>query len=145
MVQARSGDTVRVHYVSRLANGRVLDDSARREPLQFTIGSGRLISAFEEAVVGMRPSETKTVRIPSEGVYGCRQDGLVFKVDRRQMPPTYEPKLGHQIQIHHIDDQAIVARIVEVTDAYVTLDANHPLAGKDIVFDIRLVEVARAA
>ncbi len=141
MPLARPGDTVSVHHRSRVRDGIVLDDSARRQPLQFTIGEGRLIPGFEQAVIGMRPGEWKTVIIPAEEAYGPYREELVVQVPRRSLLSVNQPRIGHQTMIHLGDDRGVMARIIDVSDDRVTLDANSPLAGKDLVFDIHLVEI----
>lgn len=140
--KAKPGDTVRVHHRCQLKDGKILDDSGNREPLRFTIGGGRLIAAFEDAVVGMRPGESKSVIIPADEAYGPRREDLLFKVDRSRLAPNYNPRIGQRLQVRQSDDQAIVALVIEVSEASIILDANHPLAGKDLVFDIRLMEIS---
>ncbi|MCL4533716.1 MAG: peptidylprolyl isomerase [Bacteroidetes bacterium] len=141
MAQAKRGDTVKVHYVGKLENGRVFDESTDRPPLEFTIGEGQVIPGFEEAVVGMEPGESKTIEIPAQKAYGPRQESLVFNLDRRQLPGDFKPKAGQQLQLRDGDGRSLVATVTDVGDAGVTLDANHPLAGEDLIFEIKLVEI----
>ncbi|MFP4437813.1 MAG: peptidylprolyl isomerase [Chloroflexaceae bacterium] len=141
MAEAKQGDTVKVHYTGKLDDGTVFDTSAEREPLQFTIGQGQIIPGFEEAVVGMNEGESKTTQIPSDAAYGPHRDEMIVEVDRSQFPPNLDPEVGQQLQIRQPDGQAIVVTVTDLSDESATLDANHPLAGKDLTFDIELVQV----
>jgi peptidylprolyl isomerase len=140
-MSAKQGDTVRVHYTGKLDDGTVFDSSVDRDPLEFTIGTGMIIPGFERAVVGMQPGESKTEIIPTEQAYGPHVDEMVVVVDRRQMPGEIEPEIGQQLQIQQETGQIIPVVVTEISDASITLDANHPLAGEDLTFDIRLVEI----
>jgi peptidylprolyl isomerase len=141
MSTAKPGDKVKVHYTGRLDDGSVFDSSLQREPLEFTIGQQRLIPGFEEAVAGMNPGETKSTTIPADQAYGPRRDEMVLVVERQQLPENVQPAVGQQLQIQPPDGQPIQARIVDVSPSAVTLDANHPLAGQDLTFDLQLVEI----
>lgn len=140
MAQARSGDTVRVHYTGRLDDGSTFDSSQGREPLEFTLGEGQVIPGFEDGVEGMSPGEEKTVTIPSDQAYGPRSDEMMLVVDRAQFPDHIRPEVGQQLQMSQ-DGRVAIVTIVDVGDESVTLDANHPLAGQDLTFDLRLVEI----
>ena len=142
MAHAKPGDTVKVHYTGKLDDGTVFDSSADREPLEFTLGSGSIIPGFERAVVGMNPGESKTEVIPTDDAYGPHLDEMVVVVDRQQMPPEIEPQIGQQLQLQQQDGQVLPVVITDVSGASVTLDANHPLAGEALTFDIKLVEIA---
>jgi len=144
MAQAKLGDTVRVNYTGRLDDGTVFDSSLRSGPLEFTIGDGQLIPGFENAVIGMTPGETKTQRVPVDEAYGPHADFLVIEVDRRRVPPELDPKVGDRLQLQHPDGRVTPVLVTEVTDSSITLDANHPLAGKDLTFDIELLEIIEA-
>jgi peptidylprolyl isomerase len=141
MVQAQPGDTVKIHYTGRLDDGTVFDSSANREPLEFTLSGGQVIPGFEQAVVGMAPGESKTEKIPMEQAYGPYREEMVIQVNREQLPPDLDPEVGLQLQIQQPNGQAIPVLVTEVSNAKVTLDANHPLAGEDLTFDIELVEI----
>jgi peptidylprolyl isomerase len=141
MVQAKPGDTVKIHYTGKLDDGTVFDSSADREPLEFTLSGGQVIPGFEQAVVGMAPGESKTEKIPMEQAYGPYRQEMVIQVNREQLPPDLDPEVGLQLQIQQPNGQAIPVLVTEVTTAKVTLDANHPLAGEDLTFDIELVEI----
>lgn len=145
MAQARQGDTVKVHYTGRLADGTVFDCSQGGEPLEFTLGEGRLIPGFEQAVLGMEPGQTRTAEIPADSAYGPRRPELVFRLDRELFPPHIEPEPGLQLRLGRPDGSEILALVAEVTEDAVTLDANHPLAGQDLFFEIELVGIGPAA
>ena len=142
MVQAKPGDTVKIHYTGKLDDGTVFDSSANREPLEFTINEGQVIPGFEQAVVGMSPGESKTEKIPMDRAYGPHREEMVLEVGREQIPPDLQPEVGQQLQIQQPNGQPVAVFVTDVTDAKVTLDANHPLAGEDLTFDIHLVEIA---
>lgn len=143
MAQAKKGDTVKVHYTGRLTTGEVFDSSEEGgAPLEFTIGEGDVIPGFEEAVIGMNTGETRTVTIPVDQAYGPRYEELVAQVEREYLPRDSEPRLGQQYEVTQDDGQVFNVTVTEVTDTTVTLDANHPLAGRDLVFDIKLLEIS---
>jgi peptidylprolyl isomerase len=141
MSKAKSGDTVRIHYTGKLDDGTVFDSSRGREPLEFTIGTQQVIPGFENAVVGMEAGEVKTVRIPVDEAYGDRRNELVLEVSRDQFPDHIEPRVGQQLQLSQ-DGQLAVVTIADVAGDVVILDANHPLAGKDLTFELELVGIA---
>ena len=141
MAQAKYGDTVKVHYTGKFEDGMIFDSSIDRDPLQFIIGEGQIIPGFEEAVLGMNLNESKTVKIPADKAYGLHHEELVAVIDRSQLPADLNPQIGQQLQNRQPDGQIIVAMVTEVTESSVTLDANHPLAGMDLTFDIQLVEI----
>lgn len=141
IVQAESGDTVRVHYNGRLEDGTEFDSSVGREPLQFTLGEGSMIPGFEKAVIGMSLGQWKTVEIPADEAYGPYREELVLVVDRGELPPDLEPEVGQQLQMRQTDGPVIPVTVIEVSESSVTLDANHRLAGKDLIFEIQLVEI----
>lgn len=141
MAQAKVGDTVQVHYTGRLEDGEVFDTSANRDPLQFTIGGGQIIPGFEQAVVGMNAGDTKTVRIEADEAYGPHRDELVLEVDRDQFPQDLSPEVGQQLAIRQADGAQVPVTVTDVSESSVELDANHPLAGEDLTFDIQLVNI----
>lgn len=141
MIQAKPGDTVKIHYTGKLEDGTVFDSSVNREPLEFTLNGGQVIPGFEQAVVGMMPGESKTQKIPMEEAYGPYRSEMVIEVSRQQLPADLQPEVGQQLQVQQPNGQAVPVFVTEVTDATVTLDANHPLAGEDLTFDIQLVEI----
>ena len=141
MVQAKSGDTVKVHYTGRLDDGTKFHTSIGREPLQFTIGKNQLIPAFEQAIVGMKPGESKTIKIPAQNAFGPYYDDLVRTIKRDQFPPDLEPEVGQKLNASHIDGQTITVTVIDVTESSITLDANHPLAGQNLTFEIKLIDI----
>ncbi|HYW35782.1 MAG TPA: peptidylprolyl isomerase [Balneolaceae bacterium] len=141
MAKAKNGDTVKVHYTGKLNDGSVFDSSQDREPLEFTLGEGQLIPGFEKAVEGMEVGDNTTVEIPSDEAYGERRDDLELEVAKNELPGDIDPEVGMQLQMKQQESgQAIPVQITAVEDEKVKLDANHPLAGKDLTFDIELVE-----
>lgn len=140
MAEAKAGDTVRVHYTGTLDDGSVFDTSRGREPLEFTVGAGQVIPGFDEAVTGMQPGEEKRVTIPADEAYGQRRPEMVGTVRREQFPPDIQPAVGQQLQMSQ-QGQNFVVTVTGVTDDEVTLDANHPLAGENLTFQVELVEI----
>ena len=141
MAQAKNGDKVKVHYTGKLENGTVFDSSLKRDPLEFTIGSGEMIADFEQAVVNMNPGDSKTVKIPYANAYGPHRDEMLMVVDRSQFPDGLEPRIDQKLQVKHPDGQDSVVTVVDISGDKITLDANHPLAGKDLIFEIQLTEI----
>jgi peptidylprolyl isomerase len=141
MAQAKDGDTVKVHYTGKLQDGTVFDTSEEREPLEFTIGNGQVIPGFETAVAGMEPNETKTASIPADKAYGPRREEMMLEVERTHFPDDLKPEVGQQLQMRRPDGQVFVVAVSDVSEESVTLDANHPLAGEDLTFEITLVEI----
>ncbi|HET7320914.1 MAG TPA: peptidylprolyl isomerase [Longimicrobiaceae bacterium] len=141
MAEAKAGDTVRIHYTGTLDDGTVFDSSREREPLEFTLGEGRVIAGFDDAVTGMEPGESKSVHIPADQAYGPRRDELTMTVDRSEFPPQITPETGMQLQMQAPNGPPMVVTVTDIEDDKVTLDANHPLAGKDLNFDLELVEI----
>jgi peptidylprolyl isomerase len=137
MTQAQLGDTVQVHYTGRLRDGTTFDSSTQRDPLEFTLGQGELIPGFEQAVLGMQPEDSKTVSIPSEQAYGPHRVELLISVNRQEFPTELQPHVGQRLQMTQNDPVMVTA----VTEVEVTLDANHPLAGQELIFDITLVAI----
>jgi peptidylprolyl isomerase len=141
MAHPQSGDTVKVHYTGRLGDGSVFDSSTERGPLELTVGEGQVIPKFEQALTEMEPGDEKTVTIPAAEAYGPHRPELMIAVEREQLPPNIQPSVGQHLQVRREDGETAVVTIAEVTDAHVTLDANHPLAGEDLTFDLKLVDV----
>jgi peptidylprolyl isomerase len=141
MAKAKSGDTVKVHYTGTFDDGTVFDTSAEREPLQFTIGIGQVIAGFDQALIDMEPGDKKTVNIPADKAYGPRSEELVAEIGRDRLPADLELEIGQQLQLGLADGDQAVVMIVDVSETTVTLDANHPMAGFDLNFDLELVEI----
>lgn len=150
MQQAKQGDTVRVHYTGRLPGGEVFDSSECTDdgcgcgdgsPLEFTIGAQQVIPGFEAGVIGLAPGEAKTVTIAVEDAYGPHNPEMVIEVPRSEIPDHIDLTLGNHLQMSQENGQTFTVLITEVTDTMVTLDANHPLAGRELTFDLKLVEI----
>lgn len=142
MSEAKAGDTVRVHYTGKLKDGTVFDSSADREPLEFTLGEGQVIPGFEKAVAGMTPGDSKTAVIASGEAYGPHVPEMVMDVPKNQLPDDFDPEIGQRLELQRSDGKTFVVEVTGVSDSGVTMDANHPLAGKDLTFDIELVGIA---
>lgn len=141
MAQAKTGNTVHIHYTGRLDDGTVFDSSQDREPLAFTLGEGQVIPGFEAAVTGMEPGQSITTEIPSDEAYGPRRPEMEISMPRSQFPDGLNPEVGQQLQMQTPDGQAVPVTVTGASDEAIDLDANHPLAGKDLTFDIELVKV----
>ena len=141
MTQVTVGDTVRIHYTGTLKDGSQFDSSSGRDPLQFKVGDNQIIPALEASIVGMAVGDTATVEIAAENAYGPRLQDAVQTVERTLMPEGAELEIGGQLQATGKDGQVFILTIVEVADDTVTLDANHPLAGEDLTFEIEVVEI----
>lgn len=142
MTAAKAGDSVKIHYTGKLADGTVFDSSSGREPLGFTIGSGEVIPGFDAAVTGMKVGEAKSVTIPMDQAYGPRNDQLIIEVPRDQVPPDINPEVGQQLQMGGPNGELVVVRVVGVDERMVVLDANPPLAGEELNFELELVAIA---
>lgn len=141
MAQAKSGDTVRIHYTGTLHDGTEFDSSTGRDPLEFALGSGQVIPGFDAAVTGMAVGEQKTVTIEPDDAYGQRHQQLVQQVPKNTLPDTIEAAVGMQLQSHSPDGRVMNLVVVEVEEESITLDANHPLSGQALTFAIELVEI----
>lgn len=140
---AKYGDSVEVHFTCTLEDGSVFDSSVGREPLQFTIGESQFIQGFDHAVIGMSPGESKTVKIPAIDAYGPRRGEFVHSVSRSQFPDNIMPEVGMKLQIEQENGETSSITVTDVSESHVTMDANHPLAGKDLIFDIQLTAILR--
>jgi len=141
MVEAKVGDTVKVHYTGSLIDGTEFDTSKNREPMEFKIGAEQVVPGFEQIVIGMQPGETKASTVACDDAYGPRDDKRVLDVDRKSLPPDVEIEVGQVLEMCHEDGARIPVMVADVGDDKVTLDANHPLAGKDLTFEIELLEI----
>ena len=141
MAQVKQGDTVKVHYIGKLADGTTFDNSHDEDPLEFTLGAGQVLPGFEGAVLGMEPGDSKTMTIPADDAYGAYDEEMLMEVDRSQLPSKIEPQVGQQLQVRQPDGETFSVIVAEIEPDKVTLDANHPLAGKDLTFEIVLVSI----
>ncbi len=141
MVQAKVGDRVRIHYRGALDDGTVFGTSLGGEPLEFTVGGEETLPGLEQAVIGMEEGDTKEVTIAPEDGFGEQREELIAEVDREDMPEDLDPEVGMRLHLQTADGRSLVVRVTKVTDDTVTLDANHPLAGKTLHFTITLLEI----
>lgn len=141
MQQVKAGDTVRVHYHGRLTDGTTFDSSDGRDPLEFQVGSGQVIKGFDDGVTGMAVGEKRTINIPVDEAYGAKNEEMVVNFPRANFPEDLNPEVGMQLNMTNGSGQVIPVVIVEVGEEEVILDANHPLAGQDLIFDIELVSI----
>lgn len=145
MTEAKMGDVVRINYTGRLTNGTQFDSSEGREPLEFTIGLGQVIKGLEAHVAGMEPGAKSTVTIPCAEAYGPHRAEAIQTLDRAKVPSGIDVRPGTQLQARTADGGMLPITVVEVTEQNIKVDANHPLAGQDLVFDVELVEIVQAA
>lgn len=141
MTEVKSGDTVRIHYVGTLIDGNQFDSSQGREPLEFVVGSGQIIPGLDQALPGMSVGDTKTVNVPATEAYGQADPNARQSIPREQIPADIPVEIGTQLQMQTRDGRTVGVTVIEATDESVVLDANHPLAGKDLTFAIELVSI----
>ncbi|HCY90056.1 MAG TPA: peptidylprolyl isomerase [Chitinophagaceae bacterium] len=142
MQQVKSGDVVKVHYTGKLTNGEQFDSSVGREPLEFTVGAGQMIKGFDDALPGMIVGDKKTISIQPEDAYGQRSEEAIIPFPLENVPPDMKLESGMMLTLSNQQGQPVPVVVIEVTEDVVMLDANHFLAGKELVFDIELVEIA---
>jgi peptidylprolyl isomerase len=140
-VEAKKGDTVRVHYTGKLENGEVFGMSREGLPSQITIGKGETIPGFEKGLIGMGPGDTKKFAVSPEEAYGPRREELMVDVKKGELPENFEPSVGERLQLRQPDGDSMYVMVADVKGDEVTLDANHPLAGRTLEFDVELVEI----
>jgi len=141
MSQVTGNETVKLHYTGKLNNGQVFDSSLQREPLEIKLGEGRLIPGFEKGLVDMKVNEKKTITIPKEEAYGEVQKELFQKVPNENLPPEIKPEVGMGLMSQNPDGTERQLRVAEVKDDFIIVDANHPLAGQDLTFELELLEI----
>jgi peptidylprolyl isomerase len=144
MAQAQNSDTVKVHLTGKLDDGSVFCSSSNQGPMHLKLGGGRVIPCLkelEEAVVGMSPGDCKSITIPPEEGFGQHHDRMVQVIDRKQLPPDLKPEVGQQLEVPRPEGRKMLVTVTDISDATVTLDSNHPLAGKALAFDIKLIEI----
>ncbi|NGX36263.1 MAG: FKBP-type peptidyl-prolyl cis-trans isomerase SlyD [Candidatus Anoxychlamydiales bacterium] len=139
--EAKLGDTVKLHYKAKTEDLIIFDSATQMDPLVFTIGDGQILPAFEDALIGMKAGDEKTINLLSDDAFGPYAEELITTVDKSQLPPNLEIEKDQQLQIQQPDGQVILVKVVDISDSCITFDANHPLAGKDITFDIQLLEI----
>lgn len=141
MSQVKENDTVKVHYTGKLADGQVFDSSEGKEPIEFTLGQGQLIPGFEKGLIDMKLNEKKTINIPKEEAYGEPREDLVQEVEKSQLPEEIKPEVGMGLVSKTPDGREMNLVVAEVKEDTIVVDGNHPLAGKDLVFDLEVVEI----
>ncbi|MRG45914.1 peptidylprolyl isomerase [Chitinophaga sp. SYP-B3965] len=141
MQQVKTGDTVRVHYHGRLNNGNTFDSSEGRDPLEFKVGTGSVIKGFDNGVLDMTVGEKRTLNIPVEEAYGPKSDELVMDFPKANIPADLNPEVGMELQMSNPQGQVFPVKVAAIGAEFITLDANHPLAGEPLIFDIELVEI----
>ena len=140
-IQAKYGDTVRIHYTEKTSDGTIFSSTLNRNPIQINIGQGQILQNIESALVGMSVGESKSINVKADSAYGPYRKEMTQIIDRNQFPKHLVPIEGQVLQDHQPDGSIIDVKIAQVTESTVTLDANHPLAGKDLVYNIELVEI----
>ena len=140
-MKAEKGDTVRVHYTGKVESGEVFDSSRDRQPLEFTIGSGKVIAGFEKGIIGMEPKDTKTFTVLPEEAYGPKREEFMVVVKTSDFPEEITPSIGQQLQLRNRDGSMTQVFISHIEGDTVTLDANHPLTGETLVFDVELIGI----
>ncbi|MCF7791612.1 MAG: peptidylprolyl isomerase [Victivallales bacterium] len=141
MTKAKQGDTVKVHYTGKLDDGTVFDSSQDREPLEFKVGEGQVIKGFEDGITGMTVEEEKTLNIPPEEGYGNLRDDLIVKFPKENFPEDIKPEIGMKLQLQQPNGTPVIVTVKDILENEVILDANHQLAGKNLTFDLKLVEI----
>ncbi len=143
MEQAKHGDVVKVHYTGKLTNGEQFDSSTGREPLEFTVGAGQMIKGFDAAMPGMKVGEKKTINILPEDAYGVKDEQAIIEFPKENIPKEMKPEVGMKLQLRNESGQPFPVTIAEIKDDIIVLDANHSLAGKELVFDIELMDILK--
>jgi peptidylprolyl isomerase len=141
MQAVKNGDTVRVHYHGRLTDGTTFDSSEGRDPLEFQVGAGMVIKGFDNGVVDMKVGDKRTLNIPVEEAYGAKNDELIMEFPKENIPADLNPQVGMDLQMSNPEGQVFPVKVAAIGSEFITLDANHPLAGEALVFDIELVEI----
>jgi peptidylprolyl isomerase len=140
-VIVRKGDTVRVHYSCTLANGTIIDSSISKEPLEFTVGNGEVLRGLEKTVMGMKVGQTKNTTVAAEQAYGQRHDEWMIDVGIDKLPADFKPEIGLRYEIPRDDGESSFATVTHVSPSTVTLDFNHPLASKELIFEVSVLEI----
>ena len=145
MQVVKKGDTIKIHYHGTLNDGSIFDSSKQREPLEFEVGSGMVIPGFDDGVMNMKVGDVKTMNIPFNEAYGPVQEEMIIDFPRNQFPEDMQPEAGMQLQMSDKSGQNFPVVVVSANDEIVKLDANHPLAGKDLTFELELMDISSAS
>jgi peptidylprolyl isomerase len=145
MQQVHHGDIVRIHFTARRLDGRVFGSSAGKDPLELRVGDPAVLAGLHRALVGMRPGESKTALIPADEAFGRRMEELIMKLDAKALPGEVRPQVGEILQLQSDRGAQVAAQVIQVSPEEITLDANHPLAGEDVAFDIELLGIGPAS
>jgi peptidylprolyl isomerase len=141
MQKVKEGDTIVIQYIGRLENGTVFDSTEGKNPLEFTVGEGEVVPGLEKGVIGMAPGESKAIVMPAEQGYGPHLKERVCALDRKRVPDNFQPEIGQQLQMYRADGLPIMGTVVAISETSFTMDYNHPLAGKTLIFDTTLLEI----
>jgi FKBP-type peptidyl-prolyl cis-trans isomerase 2 len=141
MSQAKKGDRVKVNYSLAVDNNTVIENTKDMKPIEFKLSAGEALPSFEQAVIGMSPGETKSIEIPSKEAYGERREELIMKVDRKDLPEDLNPQVGQQLRLDSEKHEPFMVTVTGVSESELIMDANHPLAGKNLSFEIELIEI----
>ena len=141
MAKVKEGDKVKVQYTLTLDDNTVIEKTDESNPLEFTLDAGNIIPGFEKAVIGMSPGESKSVQIPPEEAYGEHREELVMKVNREDLPEDLDPEVGQHLRLQSDKQEPFIVTVTGTSDSEVIMDANHPLAGKNLNFEIELIEI----
>jgi FKBP-type peptidyl-prolyl cis-trans isomerase 2 len=142
-MKAKNGDTVKVHYTLKDIEGKEVESSSKSDPIEFKIGEGKTIPGFDKGVTGMTVNESKTITINPEDAYGPHDKNKIFEFDKKSAPEAFDPQIGQSIQMHRPDGKTVVVTVIGKTTNGFMMDANHPLAGKELIFDLTLVEIVK--
>ena len=140
---ADKGNTVKVHYTLKDAEGEIIESSADTLPIEFTIGEGKVIAGFEKNIIGMETGDKKTIKLAPDDAYGPRDEKLIFEFAKKNAPEAFDPQLGQTIQMHRADGKPRTVTVISRTENGFMMDANHPLAGKELDFDLELLEILK--
>ncbi len=141
MAQAKTGDTVKVDFTGKLEDGQVFGSTEGKDPLEFKIGEGKIIPGIENEIQGMNEGDKKTVNVSPDKAYGPYRDELIEEVEKEKFPTDVDPEVGQAFEIPQPQGQPMIVRVTDIKDDKITLDGNHPLAGKDLVFELELLEI----
>ncbi|HET6515260.1 MAG TPA: peptidylprolyl isomerase [Thermodesulfovibrionales bacterium] len=141
MTAVKEGDTIRIEYIGKLEDGTIFDSSAADRPLEFTVGEGEVVAGLEKGVIGMTTGESRSIRIGMEQAYGPHRKERVCELDKKRVPEGFHPEVGKQLQLYRADGLPVMGTVIKISETSFTMDYNHPLAGKTLIFDTTLLEI----